>query len=772
MTLYCPLTGLKIVQKKDWSNVFIATRYKTEFYIIGDSILYSRPQGFADFQSVKKYMAYADQVAEHIGDGKKPFVFIEDFGKLRGSHPDARRYYLDNIYKNDRKTWTIFCNISMPLKIAIKIGKRLLPESKHVRVKKNYHDAVHYAMTILDIEKPAVESIKYEILDGFKQGQTSLCPVKLMFKKECQISTKEYINHAVVINDHILHSWSKGYLRSKHIPVIDQMRLQCMSNIPEGASLDYIVINTKEFNAGSRRARLKYMQSLKDWHSRFPFKSYIVYNANIFMQTSLLLAKTLMPFEIRIAKDLPDVLRIIHEDDPLLETGFLNKQSKLDAPKVTPEDIDDLLGMIGNLDWEKQGLTQQYRVEKEHPFFYVYEALTLIKEELDDLIKQRQALQTQLYQSQKMESIGRLAGGVAHDFNNILQMIMGNIEFAIDETQEGTEVNKNLKEVKQVSLKGAGIVRQLLDFSRELEPQMYPVDAGQVIGDAVDFLRSTIPTNIEIKKNILDTYVSIMADPVQINQVLMNICINASQEMKITGGTIDVITDIEIIEAALKYRGALTPGPYYKIIINDTGPGIPDGIIDKIFDPYFTTKDVGKGSGLGLSVVHGIIQNHKGLISAESHEAGGTTFTILIPQVDARPENQLPMAEQSQFGNETILFIDDEKSINHLTKKGMEKLGYSVKTFMDPIHALKVFRSHHKKFDIIVTDMAMPKLNGLDLFDQLKRINPQIPIVLCTGYSDVIDKEKSEEMGFSAFVQKPFSMEMLSSKIRKVLDNQ
>jgi len=647
----------------------------------------------------------------------------------------------------------------------------VITTKKDIRVAETYKDAIFQALKLNAIEKPALDSVFHDILDGYRHHDMSLFPVNLASKKQWQIKTPKYSNQAVVINNHILHSHSTGFLRSRQILNIDKMRYQCHSDLPQGSTLQYIVINAEQFKAGSRTARFEYMQSLRRWYAQFPFKIYIVYNANIFMKTALALAKHLMPFKIKIAKNLKHAIQIVHDDKPDQLTEEANSLKKSGAADVDQNDIENLLSLIGNLNWEIEGVDKEANVAQSHPFFYIYEALKLIKEELDDLFNQRKTLEGQLHQSQKMESIGRLAGGVAHDFNNILQMIMGNTELAMDDVPSGSELHKNLKEIKHASLKGAGIVGQLLNFSRKAEPQFRPVDATRVTHDAIVFLRSTIPANIKILEDLTDEYITIFADPVQINQVLMNICINAAYEMEQTGGNIHIRTSVEDLGSDhVKYLSELKQGEYYKIVVQDTGPGISEGIIDKIFDPYFTTKEMGKGSGMGLSVVHGIVKNHKGIVLVDSQLGAGTSFTILIPQIDDIPVEDFKFAEKQQWGKESILFVDDEKTINYLTKKGMEKFGYKVTTCLNPEQAIDMFQSNPNAYDIVITDMAMPQMTGIKLFDQLKLIRQDIPIIICTGYSNLIDEKESKKMGFSAYVMKPFSMEDLSAVIRSILD--
>ncbi|MCD4719413.1 MAG: PAS domain S-box protein [Desulfobacula sp.] len=387
-------------------------------------------------------------------------------------------------------------------------------------------------------------------------------------------------------------------------------------------------------------------------------------------------------------------------------------------------------------------------------------------------ITDRKLLEDQLRQAQKMESIGTLTGGIAHDFNNILYMIIGNVELALQNIPEWNPIYTNLKKIKTASLRAAGIVKQLLNFSRKTDPDLKPIGIITVIKDALKFLNSTIPSTIKIQKKITDKEITILADPIQINQILMNICINASQAMEETGGILKINVEKESVTAdsAINYPD-LIPGNYIKIMVSDAGPGIEPQLIDRIFDPYFTTKEIGKGSGMGLAVVQGIVKSHNGSITVESQLGEGTTFIILFPIVEGKPEVKTKMtAKLPPAGSETILFVDDEESIADVTGQILEQLGYRVETQTNPQKALKLFQSKPHDFDLVITDMTMPQMTGVKLSEKLMDIRSDIPVIICTGHSSLIDEKKADQLGIAAYIMKPVSMLKIAKVIRKVLD--
>ncbi len=385
-------------------------------------------------------------------------------------------------------------------------------------------------------------------------------------------------------------------------------------------------------------------------------------------------------------------------------------------------------------------------------------------------ITESKAIESQLRQARKMESIGTMAGGIAHDFNNLLYMITGNAELALEDIPEGNSTHANLKAIKTAALRAAGIVEQLLNFSRRTDQELIPIDAITIIKDALKFLRATIPATVEIHKHLPDTEIAIMADPVQINQILMNLCNNASQAMEETGGTLEITVGNEsLTEASAQNYPAVTKGEYVKLTVSDTGPGIESEISGRIFDPYFTTKEVGKGSGMGLAVVHGIVKNHLGAITVDSQPGKGTTFTILFPAATEKPEVEAGRPDEVPLGNETVLFVDDEEAITEMTGQILERLGYRVETKLNPVEALELFKTDPEAFDLIITDMTMPQMTGSTLSEKLKAMRPDIPVIICTGHSSLMDAEKAQEMGIDGYVMKPIVKRDLARTIRAVL---
>ncbi len=384
---------------------------------------------------------------------------------------------------------------------------------------------------------------------------------------------------------------------------------------------------------------------------------------------------------------------------------------------------------------------------------------------------ERKDLEKRLQQAHKMETIGTLTGGIAHDFNNILSIILGNAELTMDDIPEGHPAQNSLGEIETASLRAKNTVKQLLTFSRKSDPQRKPVEIVPIIEDALKFLRSSIPINIDIRKTIPDESWVVSADPTQINQVIMNLCINAAHAMSEDGGIIDISCSfVEFDNNGAVYDFELNQTRYVKITVLDTGHGIEKEHLDRIFDPYFTTKEVGEGSGFGLSVVHGIVKSHNGAISVDSEYGEGTMFNIFLPIVEKASESEKGFDAVTPTGSERILFVDDEETIVHLTRMMLERLGYTVTAKICSRDALETFQNQPEDFDLIITDMTMPSIMGDRLVKDFRKIRPDIPIILCTGFSERINDEKARYLGVQALVMKPVQKNAFAKIIRRVLD--
>lgn len=385
-------------------------------------------------------------------------------------------------------------------------------------------------------------------------------------------------------------------------------------------------------------------------------------------------------------------------------------------------------------------------------------------------INERKELAQQLQQSQKLEAIGTLTGGIAHDFNNILSIIIGNTEIALDDLQSWHPVYSHLNEIKVASMRAKDVVRQLLSFSRKSEQRKKPLHIQELLDESLQLMRASIPASIEIRSSSDANLKSIEADPTQIHQIIINLCTNAAHAMEKHGGILDVrLANVHVAAAEAALHAALSPGDYVQLRVGDNGCGIDPRIKDRIFDPYFTTKESGKGSGIGLSVVHGIVRDHNGAIAVDSALGIGTTITVWFPAIEAIPLAAPAETFNSPGGSERILFVDDEPAMTTMVRTALGRLGYQVETATDPLDALARFRSRPEAVDLLITDMSMPGMTGDQLITQVHALRPNLPTILCTGYSEKINPQRAEALGIGLYVEKPFRQSDLAAAVRKVL---
>lgn len=380
-------------------------------------------------------------------------------------------------------------------------------------------------------------------------------------------------------------------------------------------------------------------------------------------------------------------------------------------------------------------------------------------------------LESNLIQTQRMESIGVLAGGIAHDFNNILSPILANSEMVMMELPPDSPAQKNLQQICQAGERAKNLVKQILTFARKTDEVRVPLKVSMIIKEAVKFLRSTIPSTIDIRYDFKTAQDTVLADPTQMNQIIMNLCTNSFHAMRDKGGTLKLTLDNKFIRSNITNRySGLNPGQYLKISVSDTGPGISPDIIEKIFEPYYTTKGPGEGTGMGLAMVHGIVKKYQGNITVESQSGKGTIFHILIPTIDAELSPIVKEQADIPGGKERILIVDDEKVIADVMQQILEKLGYTVTVRTSSIEALEAFRDNPDKFDLVITDMTMPNMTGKELTKRLMSIKPDIPIILCTGFSEQINEKEAKWMGIDAFVMKPIHIHEIAKAVRDVLN--
>jgi nitrogen-specific signal transduction histidine kinase/CheY-like chemotaxis protein len=396
----------------------------------------------------------------------------------------------------------------------------------------------------------------------------------------------------------------------------------------------------------------------------------------------------------------------------------------------------------------------------------------MLEKKVEERTKALAQSERQLQQVMKLQAIGTLAGGIAHDFNNILFPIVGYTELTMDEIPDDSLAKQNLKEVLKAANRAKELVQQILTFSRQSCQERKPLKVQILIKEALKLLRATIPSTIEIAARVDEDCGHIMGDPTQIHQVIMNLCTNAYHAMQETGGTLEVeLKEVDINYENSVERVGLKVGRHLELTVKDGGHGMQPEVLERIFEPYYTTKELGKGTGLGLSVIHGIIKNYEGDVRVHSRPGNGTTFTVYIPIIDDIDiETEIVETVTDGKGNERILLIDDEKPIIDIEQQILERLGYKVTPKTDSQEALEEFAALPDKFDLVITDMTMPRMTGDQLARKIMEIKPDTPVILCTGFNETMTEEKALSLGIAKFVMKPIVKDELAYTIRSVLD--
>jgi len=401
--------------------------------------------------------------------------------------------------------------------------------------------------------------------------------------------------------------------------------------------------------------------------------------------------------------------------------------------------------------------------------FFSVQSLQRIKEKREAQ-KVMVEMETRLRQAQKMESLGTLAGGVAHDFNNILSPIMGYTELSMATIDSDSPIMDNMKQIFFAANRARTLVKHILAFSSQNKMVKVSIRMDLVVKEVLSLIRASLPTTIEIRQN-LDSTSMIHGDPTQIHQVIMNICTNAFHAMESHGGLLTLtLIDLEINSENEIFFKNISKGNYQQLIICDTGCGMDHEVLEKIFDPYFTTRTNGKGTGLGLSVSHGIVKSHNGHFRVTSSPGKGTTFNIFFPRITDEPAIEKIIHKKIIGGNEHILIVDDEVQIMTLMQRILEPLGYRITAKNSSIETLEVFKAEPDQFDLVITDMTMPGMTGDILAENMLKIRNDIPIIICTGFSQALSKERISNLGIKLLLNKPVVKKELTQAIRKVLD--
>ncbi|MCG8377695.1 MAG: ATP-binding protein, partial [Chlorobiales bacterium] len=467
---------------------------------------------------------------------------------------------------------------------------------------------------------------------------------KRISRSEWVLRQEGFYTRLEVIEEKILHSVSRGSLKAVHIPEIDRLRERVRREMGLEEGFDYIVAEICGLQGTDRKTRLRYMRSILGWHRSWPLKGYFFYGSNRFMKTVISLAKPLMPFPVRTVGGLEEALEMITRRRP--EKAGNRSPGPVKRPSLVcnwgyrkEAQVEEILSFLADIDWERENPVPEHRKEPSHPFFEVFEAISLINNELDELLRERDRSEEEkmrmeacLRRNEKLEAVGTLAGGIAHDFNNILAAIVGYAELARHELPEENRAREYLEQILVSSFRAKELVQQMLNFARRSARDRKPVVVSRLIEKAFEQLKPSLPPGIKIKLEHSFEEGVVLADQEQIQQVLVNVLDNGVRAMGNKDGVLEVgLERVRLNGKRLSGETELEPGHYLEIRVRDTGVGMKKEVIGRIFEPFFTTRETGQGRGMGLAVVHGIVKVHGGEVRVKSKPGQGSTFSIMLP---------------------------------------------------------------------------------------------------------------------------------------------
>lgn len=437
------------------------------------------------------------------------------------------------------------------------------------------------------------------------------------------------------------------------------------------------------------------------------------------------------------------------------------------AMKETLDKEDGWIGVIVNrgkngIDFEIEGTISPIRDDAKNLTYWVAVGRNMSR---------FRKLERELFRVQKMDALGTLAGGIAHDFNNILAAIMGLIELEFIDSKAETQTRKRMEQALSACGRARDLIKQILAFSSKGEQRRKPLRVLSVIEESVPMVRATLPTTISIHTNFVAKDALILGDSTQVQQIFVNLCTNASHAMRLSGGTLGIgVDELTIHDAHDAENPGILPGEYVRITVSDSGIGMDKSVRERIFEPFFSTKGPGEGSGIGLSVVHGIVESHRGKIRVVSEPGKGSTFEILFPKIEGAEETLPSPPEQPATGNERILLVDDEEIVIIIAEEMLTTLGYQVVTAKRGAEALEIFRAHPERFQLMITDQTMPGMTGTELAAETLRIRKDLPIILCTGFANHGVHDTALDIGIRKVIAKPFVLQELAATIRSVLE--
>ena len=755
----------------------------------------TEPVGYGSLEDIKASLELSLKVTREGLVPGQVHVHLGDYSKLRGLSLIARKQYIAHMAARRGLEAIIYFGLSTMMQVSIKLARRLNIAPFEVFIAKNYAEGIRLALDLLSESGTPPEELRSDLSgDGFKvsTGSDSTLGVAeqgILSSPEWGFRIDGYETTFEVIDGTILHSVSRGFFKEEHVDLVNRLREKINQAKGKPPGFDYIIAGVEALEGVSRKARERYVASLREWHAVNPFRMYIFYGANRFVRAATYLARPFSPFRIRIAKDLEGSIRIAREDmqqvrgsPPPVDRAASPQEEK--APDQIERYVDELLRYLGSIDWDADGLNYGDGISSSHPFYPVFEAIRLVKGELDELLREREAaqeekkrLEKQLQHARKMEAIGTLAGGVAHDLNNILSGIVSYPELVLMDLPQDSEIRKPIESMRNSGERAAAIVQDLLTMARRGVVTKEIIKLAGIVSDYLqspefEYLQRTYK-DMEIETHIDENLLHIAGSPVHLSKTLMNLASNAAEAMP-EGGTLTISLENRYIDGNRSGDPDIGEGDYVLLTVKDTGIGISQEVIDRIFEPFYTKKVMGRsGTGIGMAVVWGTVTDHNGHIDIQTEEGIGTTFSLFFPAVRKGADRVMETAptEDLRGKGETILVVDDVEEQRLIASGLLGKMGYEVASASGGEETLEYLQSN--RVDLIILDMIMePGMDGLETYQRILELCPGQRAIIASGFSESERVRRAQDLGAGAYVKKPYTMEALASAVRRELDRE
>jgi signal transduction histidine kinase/CheY-like chemotaxis protein len=782
----CPLTGLPILSKPEWTDVSFGKNYTLTVRILGDCIILNQLSGYVSLHDAKKTMELMDQVvAEIIGDDR-PYIHISDYSNIKGSSLVARKCIIDRTKIKKRLSGIILFGISPMLKVSFLFANRLNIFKFKLKIVNGYSEAVEVALKMMPFGKTQIGGAPVQdmprtpvVIPG---GETGIVHTSHARSLKCDGFSAQF----EIIDGHIFHWVSEGFFKEKHVNSTFEINNEAFASMDRTGGAFYFILGVAEINRSTRKARALYIDHIKKWQKLHPFEMFIFYGANRILSAAINLARPFAPFKVRMAKDLDSALELIEKAKSKTRISSFPATDKTKSNGSVQTDqiqsyADELLHYLGGIDWGGDGLDNVREVEPSHPFSSVFDAINLIKVEIDELFQERirsekesVKLIAKLQRAQKMEAIGTLAGGVAHDLNNILSGIVSYPDILLMDMPSDSTLRKPMLTIQKSGEKAAAIVQDMLTLARRGVAVNEVVNLNQIISEYLQSLEhvklSSFHPNTEFETDFETNLLNIMGSPVHLSKTIMNLISNATEAMP-DGGTVYISTENRYIDRPIQGYDDVKEGDYVILSVSDTGIGISSEDIEQIFEPFYTKKIMGRsGTGLGMAVVWGTVKDHYGHIDVKSKKGTGTSITLYFPVTRKKRtrDELLFLIEEYTGEGESILVVDDVEEQREIATIMLRKLGYSAISVSSGEEAVEYMKNNSA--DLIVLDMIMdPGINGRETYERIINLHPNQKAIIASGFSETDNVRVVQKLGAGQYIKKPYTLEKIGIAVRDEL---